>query len=71
MIFRKTVAVLTVIFLIAGLVGCGKQRKDPIRLTLSTEDSEAILRAAGITLPDVENANGANSTIKYLSLIHI
>ncbi len=65
MIFKKTVAILMTIILIAGLVGCGKKRKDPIRLTLSTEDSEAILHAAGITLPDIEDAKGANSTIKY------
>ena len=40
-----------------------QKRRQPIRITLSTEDSEAILAAAGITLPDAEVAAGANSVV--------
>ncbi len=63
--FKKVMAILLTAILIAGLVGCGGKKRVPIELTLSTEDAEAILNAAGIYLPPVEEAPGANSTIQW------
>ena len=48
---RLVAAILAVLFILT-IVGCGKQKREIIKITLSTEDAEAILRAAGITLPD-------------------
>lgn len=62
---KKTLAVLLAVILIVTLVGCGKEKRQPIQLTLSTEDAEAILAAAGIHLPPAEEAAGAGSTIQY------
>lgn len=63
---KRIVALLLAVVLVLTLVGCGKgKRKEPIKLTLSTEDSEAILKAAGIQLPSVEEAAGANSVVKF------
>lgn len=45
---KRIVAILLAAVMILALVGCGKQRREPIQLTLSTEDAEAILAAAGI-----------------------
>lgn len=63
----KRIAALAVCALmIFSLFGCGgKRRRQPIKLTLSTEDSEAILNAAGIRLPDAEEAKGANTVVDY------
>ena len=61
---RILCAVLAVV-LIASLVGCGRGRREPIQLTLSTEDSAAILAAAGITLPDASEAAGAGTEVKW------
>ena len=63
-ITRISALVLAIIMIVA-LVGCGGNKRTPIALTLSTEDSEAILGAAGIRLPDVSEAAGANSTVKW------
>ena len=60
---KRIVAILLAAVMILALVGCGKQRREPIQLTLSTEDAEAILAAAGIMLPDAEAAAGANSVV--------
>lgn len=52
--------------MIFALVGCGGSNKRQIvHITLSTEDSEAILAAAGITLPDVSEAAAAGTTVKW------
>lgn len=53
------------IIMILVFVGCGKETRQVVQVTLSTEDSQAILAAAGITLPDVEEAAGANSVVKF------
>ena len=53
---KKFLAILLALIMVAALVGCGKKKRQPITLTLSTEDSEAILNAAGIRLPPVEEA---------------
>lgn len=65
---KKIIAILLAMLMIFALAGCGgKNKREIVQLTLSTEDSEAILAAAGITLPDVESAEGANSVVKWFS----
>lgn len=64
---KRIIALVLALVLIFALVGCGKKKREIIHLTLSTEDAEAILAAAGITLPDAESAPGANTTIKWLA----
>lgn len=64
---KRFIALAFVLVMIFSLVGCGGEKHEIVKLTLSTEDSEAILAAAGITLPDVEEAKGANSTIIWFS----
>ena len=59
-------AIALALLLIVALVGCGSNKRQPIQLTLSTEDSEAILKAAGVRLPDKSEAAGADSTVKWL-----
>ena len=49
---KRIIALALAMVLVVALVGCGEKKRQPIQLTLSTEDSEAILRAAGIALPD-------------------
>ena len=54
---KRLLSLSLALLLIISLVGCGKsKRPQPVQLTLSTEDSEAILAAAGIKLPDAETA---------------
>ena len=62
---KRIIAIFLVVVLIVALVGCGNKKRQPITLTLSTEDAEAILAAAGIVLPDADSAAGANTSIKY------
>ncbi|MBQ8622798.1 MAG: extracellular solute-binding protein [Oscillospiraceae bacterium] len=62
---KKILALVLVLVLVFALVGCGNKKREIVQVTLSTEDSEAILAAAGITLPDAADAVGANSVIKW------
>ncbi len=64
---KKIIAVLLSLIMIAALVGCGSKKREVVQLTLSTEDSEAILSAAGIALPDAEVAAGAGTTVKWFA----
>lgn len=64
---KRFIAVFLALVLTISLIGCGKTGRQPIKLTLSTEDSEAILAAAGIHLPDAEEAKGAHSIVKWYS----
>lgn len=64
---KRLVAITLLFLLVLSLVGCGKPKRQIIKLTLSTEDSEAILAAAGIKLPDVEDVPAAGSTIKWFA----
>lgn len=64
---KRIAALLLALLMIVTLVGCGKQKRKIIELTLSTEDSEAILNAAGIWLPDPETTKGANSKVVWYS----
>ena len=61
---RILAAILSSVLIIA-LVGCGGRKRQPIELTLNTEDAVAILAAAGIDLPDAETAKGAGSTVNW------
>ena len=63
---KKLLALALTLLMIFALVGCGGKRREPIQLTLSTEDSEAILNAAGIRLPDAETV-GEVATVKWFS----
>ena len=64
---KKLFALCLIVIMLFAFVGCGKEKRQIIKLTLSTEDSEAILAAAGIMLPDAETAAGAGTTVKYFS----
>lgn len=63
--FKRIVAVMCTLIMVIALVGCGSSSREIVYLTLSTEDSAAILAAAGITLPDVEEAAGAGTVVKW------
>jgi hypothetical protein len=62
------IAIILAVMMITALVGCGKGKREVVQLTLSTEDAEAILRAAGIVLPDPETAARANSVVQCFRL---
>lgn len=63
---KRLLSLALVLLMVVSIVGCGKSNKrQPIQLTLSTEDAEAILKAAGITLPDASVAAGAKSVVQY------
>lgn len=64
---KKIISLLLAVLMIVALVGCGKSGRQIIKLTLSTEDSAAILAAAGIRLPAPEEAAGAGTTVKWFS----
>ncbi len=62
---KRFIALALVILMIVAFAGCGSNKRQPIQLTLSTEDSEAILQAAGVRLPDISVAAGANSVVQF------
>ena len=64
---QKILALFLVTLMIFALVGCGGKKREIVEVTLSTEDSEAILAAAGITLPDAEAVAAAGSTVQWFS----
>ena len=64
---KRIIAVLLALITIFALVGCGKTRRPIVKLTLNSEDAVAILAAAGITLPEVEDITCANTTVKWYS----
>lgn len=64
---KRILTLALALLMIFVFVGCGKTGREVVKVTLSTEDSEAILAAAGITLPDAKTAAGANSTVRFLS----
>ena len=66
---KRLLAIALCLLMIVTLGVCGKKKRQPIVLTLSTEDSEAILAAAGIKLPDESEVAAAGSTITYFSWI--
>lgn len=64
---KKLLAMILAAVMVFALVGCGKKKREIVKLTLSTEDSEAILAAAGITLPDVETVSAAGTTVQWFA----
>ena len=64
---KRVISIAFVFIMAAALFGCGARKRNPIQLTLSTEDSEAILNAAGIRLPDADVAKGTGTVVNYLS----
>lgn len=64
---KRLIATTLVLIMLFALVGCGKTERQIVKLTLSSEDSEAILAAAGITLPDADETIATGTTIKYFS----
>ncbi len=67
---KKITALAFAVLMIMALVGCGGSKREPIQLTLSTEDAEAILNAAGIYLPDAETAAGTNTVIQLYGYLN-
>lgn len=64
---KKIIALAMVVLMVFALVGCGSNKRVIVEVTLSTEDSEAILAAAGISLPDVTEVAAAGSTVQLFS----
>ena len=64
---KRLFSLALVLLMVFALVGCGGNKREIIELTLSTEDSEAILAAAGITLPTAEETASAGTTVKWYS----
>lgn len=62
---KRVISIAFVLIMTTALFGCGGRKRTPIQLTLSTEDSEAILNAAGIRLPDANEAAGAETVVDY------
>ena len=62
---KRFISLAFVLLMIVALVGCGSNKRKPIQLTLSSEDSEAILNAAGVRLPDKSVAAGADSVVTW------
>ena len=65
---KKFVSVALALLMIVALVGCGSKKRQPIELTLNTEDAAAILAAAGIRLPDPTEVGEAGK-VTWLSWI--
>ncbi|MBQ8624118.1 MAG: extracellular solute-binding protein [Oscillospiraceae bacterium] len=64
---KKVLALALTLLLVFSLVGCGKAQREIVNITLSTEDAEAILAAAGITLPDASLVEAAGKNIKWFA----
>ena len=64
-IFAISATIVLCMSMLLTFGGCGKRKREIVKLTLSTEDSEAILAAAGIMLPDAETTSAAGTTVKY------
>ena len=64
---KRIIALLLALITIFVMVGCGKARRPIVKLTLASEDAEAILAAAGITLPDVEEITCQGTTVIWYS----
>ncbi len=64
---KKIIAMLLAGIMIVVLVGCGSSSREVVQLTFATQDAEAILAAAGIMLPDVEETEAAGSTVVWFA----
>ncbi len=65
-IMKRILALLLVLLMIFALVGCKDNKRQVVKVTLSTEDSEAILAAAGIRLPEAEACIASNTVVDWL-----
>ena len=63
---KRLLAIFFAVIMVVAIVGCGAKKRQPIMLTLSTEDAEAILKAAGIVLPSAEDCGVEAGTIVKL-----
>ncbi len=64
---KRLICIGLVLLMLFALVGCGGKKRQIVEVTLSTEDAEAILAAAGITLPDATETAASNSIVKWYS----
>ena len=64
---KRIIAIVLVLVMAVALFGCSKNKRQIVEITLSTEDAEAILAAAGIRLPDAEVTAASGSTIKWFA----
>ena len=62
---KRILAIALVVVMTVALFGCSNNKRQIVEVTLSTEDSEAILAAAGIVLPDAEATPVSGTTIKW------
>ncbi len=67
MTFKRILALVLALLVVFVLVGCKDNKRKVVHVTLSTEDSEAILAAAGIRLPDAELALGTGTTVEWFA----
>lgn len=67
LMIKRILAIALTLLMVFALVGCGSNKRVIVEVTLSTEDAEAILAAAGITLPDVSEVAVAGTTVKWFS----
>ncbi len=64
---KKLIALFLTAVLVFSATACSKNKREIVELTLSTEDSAAILAAAGIKLPDAEACAASGTTVKWFS----
>ncbi len=64
---KKVLSLVLVVLLVLALVGCDNNKRKIVEVTLSTEDAEAILAAAGITLPDAEDVAATGTIVKWFA----
>ena len=62
---KRLISLGLALLMVAAITGCGGRKRQPVELTLSTEDSEAIMRAAGVQLPEADVAPGAGTTVQW------
>ncbi len=64
---KRFLALVLTVIMIFALFGCSSNKREVVVITLSTEDAEAILAAAGITLPDAGTVSASGTTIKWFA----
>lgn len=64
---KRLIALFLTVVLVFSVTACGKKKREIVELTLSTEDSAAILAAAGIKLPSAETCAASGTTVQWFS----
>lgn len=64
---KRIFALVVTTVILFSVTACSKGGRKIIEVTLSTEDYEAILAAAGVKLPDAETCSSTGTTVKWLS----